>query len=253
MKKIRKIIIAVLILVIIGCVGYIVNYVSTQNKNQQVYDELKDKAVKKPKPKPQEKQESQVEIPIDFAALQAENPDIYAWIQIEGTNIAYPVVQSATDNSYYLNYTVDHQYGLPGSIYTENWNAKDFSDYNTVIYGHDMLDGSMFENLHNYSDPQFMNGHPEVIIYTPEKKLTYQIFAAVVYEDKHILYSYDFTEKSQRQSYLDSIFDARNMGNVYRDDVSVTADDRLLTLSTCIGSQPDKRFLVEAVLVSEEE
>ena len=253
MKKIRKIIIAVLILIIIGCVGYIVNYVYTQNKNQKIYEDLQDKAVKQPEPQPQTEPESHVEIPIDFAALQATNSDIYAWIQIEGTNIQYPVVQSATDNSYYLNYTVDHQYGLPGSIYTENWNAKDFTDYNTVIYGHDMLDGSMFENLHNYSDPQFMNEHSEVVIYTPEKKLTYQIFAAVVYDDKHILYSYDFTQESQRQSFLDSIFDARNMGNVYRDGVQVTAEDRLLTLSTCIGSQPDKRFLVEAVLVSEED
>ena len=69
-----------------------------------------------------------MEIPIDFAQLQAQNPDIYAWIQIDGTNINYPVAQSATDNEYYLNHTIEGQEGYPGSIYTENWNTKEFTD-----------------------------------------------------------------------------------------------------------------------------
>lgn len=161
---------------IIGSVFYIGYYYVTQNKNEKVYKKLQKEVVKQEsKEEEPQTEESHVEIPIDFAQLQAQNPDIYAWIQIDGTNINYPVAQSATDNEYYLNHTIEGQEGYPGSIYTENWNTKEFTDFNTVIYGHDMKDGSMFQNLHNYADASYMQQHPNVVIYTPEKKLTYQI------------------------------------------------------------------------------
>lgn len=254
MKKSRKILIGILICVIIGSVFYIGYYYVTQNKNEKVYKKLQKEVVKQEsKEEEPQTEESHVEIPIDFAQLQAQNPDIYAWIQIDGTNINYPVAQSATDNEYYLNHTIEGQEGYPGSIYTENWNTKEFTDFNTVIYGHDMKDGSMFQNLHNYADASYMQQHPNVVIYTPEKKLTYQIFAAVVYDDRHILHSFDYAFADQRQAFLDSIYNSRNLGNVIRDDVSVNTDSRILTLSTCMTEQDDKRFLVEAVLISEED
>lgn len=253
MKKSRKILIGILMCVIVGCMFYIGYYYLSQSKNEKVYEELQKEVVKPEKEETKESvEESHVEIPIDFAELQAKNPDIYAWIQIEGTNVNYPVAQSATDNEYYLNYTIDGQEGYPGSIYTENWNTKEFTEFNTIIYGHDMKDGSMFQNLHNYSDSTYMEQHPNVVIYTPDKKLTYQIFAAVVYDDRHILHSYDFAFADQRQAFLDSIYNSRNMGNVIRNDVPVNTDSRILTLSTCMTGQDDKRFLVEAVLISEE-
>lgn len=89
--------------------------------------------------------------------MKETNPDIYAWIEIPDTNVNYPIVQSADDDSYYLNHTIDGQEGYPGSIYTEKVNAKDFSDFNTVIYGHDMKDGSMFKDLHKFEDADFLN------------------------------------------------------------------------------------------------
>ncbi len=290
MKKSRKILIGVLICVIIGSVSYIGYYYVTQNKNEKVYKKLQKEVVKQEsKEEEPQTEESHVEIPIDFAQLQAQNPDIYAWIQIDGTNINYPVVQSATDNEYYLNHTIEGQEGYPGSIYTENWNTKEFTDFNTVIYGHDMKDGSMFQNLHNYADASYMQQHPNVVIYTPEKKFTYQIFAAVVYDDRHILHSFDYAFADQRQAFLDSIYNSRNLGNVIRDDdrhilhsfdyafadqrqafldsiynsrnlgnvirddVSVNTDSRILKLSNCMTGQDDKLFLVEAVLISEED
>ena len=232
MKKSRKILIGVLICVIIGSVSYIGYYYVTQNKNEKVYKKLQKEVVKQEsKEEEPQTEESHVEIPIDFAQLQAQNPD----------------------NEYYLNHTIEGQEGYPGSIYTENWNTKEFTDFNTVIYGHDMKDGSMFQNLHNYADASYMQQHPNVVIYTPEKKLTYQIFAAVVYDDRHILHSFDYAFADQRQAFLDSIYNSRNLGNVIRDDVSVNTDSRILTLSTCMTGQDDKRFLVEAVLISEED
>ena len=196
-----------------------------------------------------EKQEETVTV--DFAALQEINPDVVAWIRIPGV-LEYPVVRGG-DNSYYLNHTVQKTYNIAGSIFLDYRNERDFSDSKNIIYGHNMKDGSMFQNLHNYADASYMQQHPNVVIYTPEKKLTYQIFAAVVYDDRHILHSFDYAFADQRQAFLDSIYNSRNLGNVIRDDVSVNTDSRILTLSTCMTGQDDKRFLVEAVLISEED
>ena len=180
---------------------------------------------------------------MNFEELWQINPEIYAWIEIPGTSIAYPIVQSASDNSYYLNHTIEGIAGYPGSIYTEGVNAKDFQDFNTLIYGHDMEDGSMFGDLDQFRNGDYLKEHETLIIYTPEHKLTYRIFMTVTYDDRHIIGSYDFSEKEEREAYLASI------GNM---DPDVTADSKLVTLSTCIASQPTNRFLVEAVLINEE-
>ena len=190
-------------------------------------------------------------IPIDFASLQAENPEIYAWIQIPDTEIDYPVAQRIGDDSYYLNHTIDGAEGLPGSIYTETQTSADFSDYNTVIYGHKMKNGTMFGTLTQYADPDYMTAHPEIYIYTPDHIFTYEVFAAVTYDNRHILNSFDFSSTEGRQAYLDSIHDVRNFSTHFRDDVQAGTEDRILTLSTCNGND-DQRFLLEAVLKNEQ-
>lgn len=240
------------------CCGYIIWYFNSEKENGKIYEELQESAETTPTAAPTvtdvpvtEQPEPAEEIPIDFAAMQEVNPDIYAWIRIEGTNIDYPVVQSSTDDSYYLNHTIEGKEGYPGSIYTESVNSKDFSDFNTILYGHNMRDGSMFQNLHNYEDSAYMAEHPEVIIYTPDHVYRYQIFAAVTYSDVHLYHEFDYTTESGRQAFLDSILSSRGMADTIRDDVPVSAADKFLTLSTCIGGQSDKRLIVEAVLQSE--
>lgn len=251
MKKSRKIWIGILIAIAVICTCVVIGYYWKEHQNKEVYTEMQEEVVKKEPAEEPKKEE--FEIPIDFEALQQINPDIYAWIQIDGTNIQYPIVQSPDDDSYYLMRTVERQDGYPGSIYTERCNQKDFSDFNTLIYGHDMADGSMFQNLHNYSDAAYMKEHPYVVIYTPTQKLTYQIFAAVVYDDRHIMNTFDFRFDSERQRFLDSVYGARNMSNVIDDAVTVGTDNRIVTLSTCMTGQDDKRFIVGAVLIDEKE
>lgn len=192
-----------------------------------------------------------VEIPIDFAGLQEENPDIYAWIRIPDTVVDYPVLQSSTDDSYYLNHTVDHQEGFPGSIYTESLNKKDFSDANTVIYGHKMRNHTMFSDLEMYTDITYLKEHSEILIYTPDHIRTYRVFAAVTYDNRHIMHSFDFSDQEQYQLYLDSLKSVRNMATCWDDSVEVTVEDRIITLSTCNGNDA-QRLLVEAVLVDEQ-
>ena len=141
----------------------------------QEYEKIKEKVVTE---EPEETPKSTVEIPIDFQTLQNMNPDIYAWIKVPGTVIDYPIAQSETDNTYYLNHSVEHDENKAGAIFTEDYNAKTFEDPNTVIYGHGMANGSMFDGLHQYMDRDFFDQNKEVIIYMPDKILHYQIFAA---------------------------------------------------------------------------
>ena len=189
---------------------------------------------------------------VDFTALQEEtNAHIYAWISIPGTRIDYPMLQHPSDNTHYLNHNLDGSRGYPGCIYTEKENAADFSDFNTVIYGHNMKNGSMFHDLHNYEDETFLPEHPYVYIYTPDRVLRYRIFASYRYDDRHLLYSFDYATEEGRSGYLKEIRGIRSMSAVLDDQVEVTAQDRLVTLSTCVSGRAENRYLVQAVLVDD--
>ena len=121
-----------------------------------------------------EKQEETVTV--DFASLQAINPDIVAWLRIPGV-LEYPVVRGE-DNSYYLNHTVQKTYNIAGSIFLDYRNERDFSDSKNIIYGHNMKDGSMFHVLRNYQDIDFFQEHTDMEVYLPDgRSLNYQITA----------------------------------------------------------------------------
>lgn len=124
--------------------GYIIYYMKNQQRAEKEYEEARKNAEEQTDESDNaEKSEDsgetkQVEIPIDFASLQKENDEIYAWIKVPGTSVDYPIVQSSTDDTFYVHKGIDKQYLYAGAIYTEMSNAKDFSDPNTVIYGHNM-------------------------------------------------------------------------------------------------------------------
>lgn len=191
---------------------------------------------------------------IDFEQLVSEvNEHIYAWIYIPGTLVDYPVLRHPTEESYYLNRNLDGSSGYPGCIYVDPINAADFSDPNTVIYGHNMKDDSMFGSLHDFRDRQFFDEHRYMYIYTPEKTFVYEIFGAYEYSDIHLIYSFDLSNPEIFQTYLDQIFEIRDMSANIADDVEVTSDNRIVTLSTCIGGKDTMRYLVQGVLIYEQE
>lgn len=194
-----------------------------------------------------------VEIPIDFEALWEINPEAYAWITIPGTEIDYPILQSETDNTYYLTHNIEGEESPEGAIFTEDYNSKDFKDPNTVIYGHNMRNGSMFQGLHEYMDRAFFDENREVLIYLPDKILHYEIFAAYLYDDRHLLESFDFEDEDVFEAYLNRIFSIRDMNSFIDTDMEVTAEDKIITLSTCYSNESNQRYLVQAVLVSIDE
>lgn len=245
-------VIVAITVVVVGAVGGFYLYSSNQKKEAAAAEKAK-KADPEATQEQYEKLKEQVAVDaddpiyrkIDFTAAQAMNPDVYAWIWIPGTDIDYPILQSTTEeDAYYLNHTIEKKEGLPGTIYTEKYNAKDFSDPVNVVYGHNMKNGSMFAGLHKYEDRAFFDSNPYVYIYLPDKTLKYRIFAAVNFDDRYLLGRYNFSIPRDFEEYLDELRGSIN-GNV-NIDIPVSQQTGILTLSTCIADSPNERLLVNA-------
>ena len=227
MKKVMKVIAAGIVCTCIFCFGKAI-----RDKTTKVYQQFCE--------------ETEPEEWIDFNYWQNRNADVYAWIRIPGTKIDYPVVQGDEDG-YYLSHDIDKESNIYGAIYTETANDIDFSDGNTVIYGHNTLD--RFEKLHEYQDRTFFDENREVRIYLPEKMLVYRIFAAYPYDDRHLIAAYDFSDPIIFRNYLEEVFSIRQIDAFIDDTMDVTEDDKLITLETGVSGEPDQRYLVQAVLV----
>lgn len=255
--RIRKIIVAVLLVIAVCCAGYLIWYYATAAKTKQSYDDAKKLVTENVKPSKTDSddgEQTKPEIPVDFTALQEKNPDIYAWIKIDGTTVDYPVCQNNEDDNYYLSHTWERVEAADGAIFTQACNSKNFTDFNTVIYGHQMGEGvdTMFHTLDRYLEEGYIEKYPNVIIYTPDHVLTYRIFAAVIYDDRHLINSFNYVMDDQRQAFLDSLQDSRDLRSRYSDIESVGTEDRILSLSTCVTGESNHRLLVEAVLTNEE-
>lgn len=200
--------------------------------------------------------QQKVENPIDFASLQAANSEIYAYIKIEDTNVDYPIVQSATDDEFYLRHTAeDKSWSASGAVYTESVNTKTFNDRVTVIYGHNGYGDTFFTTLHRFEKEDFFNNHPYFYIYTPEKKLTYQVISAFKYDDRHIMNSFNFADTVQFlefEQYLSNPSSALKNVRTQLDN-ELDEDSKIVVLSTCITNQKSSRYLVCGVLVKDEQ
>ena len=190
--------------------------------------------------------------PINFQELTAINPDLYAWVRIEGVDIDYPVAQHPTDDIYYLNHDLYKNVATAGCVFSQYYNKKDFSDPMTVLYGHNMVDGqSMFASLHWLEAYDVFTKNRYCYIYTADKIRVYDIFSTRPYPDINLMTSINLKDPAERKKFIDEMMSVRDMDHNLRDGVEVTLDDRLLTLSTCINGQPQNRFLVTGKLVWE--
>lgn len=196
--------------------------------------------------------EEKAELPIDFEGLAEVNPEIYAWIRVPDTNIDYPILQhEGEDQSYYLTRDIYGESNQAGSIYTEDYNNKHFQDPNTIIYGHNMKNGSMFHNVRYFAEEEYFDAHEELYIYMPGKILKYQIINCYVYDDRHLLGSFDLSKEEVHKAYLEEIMSPRSMYTMIREGVNLSTEDKLVTLSTCVANQPNNRRLLQAVLLEE--
>ena len=174
-----------------------------------------------------------------LAGLQTVNPDVCGWLTVDGTGIDYPVVQGAT-NMDYVNRDVYGDFSLSGAIFLDSRCAADLTDPYTVIYGHHMDNSAMFGDVARFAEADYFAAHPAGCISLPDAAYTIELFACVVTD------AYD-TAIYTPERYPDDVgalLDYAAAQAVQQRDIGVTAQDRLVALSTCAGSETNGRVVV---------
>jgi|GEM_PF-152294 sortase B len=250
-----KIVLAALIIVFAISLIFVIRYIISNKKADNNFKKLAKTSGASKETKKESKEENTVSTSLDWNKLHQENKDIIAWIKIADTEISYPVLMSDenTDTDYYLLHNLDNSAGKPGCLYVQKEQKADFTDFNTIIYGHNMYNnGTMFNHLTDNYDKSFFDAHTTFTIETETELLTYKIYSATSFDDRHLLYKYDFSTDKGRQSFIDDITAKNDKYSHHRDDMKVTPNDHLVTLSTCMTRDNTHRYLVVGVLQSRE-
>lgn len=202
------------------------------------------------------------ENPVNFKEEIKKYPDLYAWLFIPDNTqkdengdatllVNQPIVQSMENDAFYLDHGPDKSSSKSGAIYSEMKNSTDFSDPNTILYGHNMRGYKMFGALHKFRTVGgFFEANRYIYIFLPGRKLTYEIFAAYRADNTHLLNAYNFSDPKVFAEYIEKV---KNPKSVYlkKREVKLDTNSKLLTLSTCIGNSA-YRYLVQGVLIKDE-
>ncbi len=180
---------------------------------------------------------------VDFSALSNINSDVKAWIKIEGTKINYPVVQGS-DNDFYLNHMVNKKQNAAGSIFWDYENKTDFSDVNTIIYGHHMKNGSMFAGLQSYDSQDYYEVHPTGMLVLPNQKYEIRFVAAYVANVNDNAWQMDFSDQAGIDKWINSAIKK----STFKSHYSVKPGDHFVTLSTCSYEFDDARYILVGVV-----
>lgn len=220
---------------------------SDYKESRQIYADLNEQYLEQPKEEvtfqmaEQEldiSEEVNVPFEVDFESLAVVNRDIVGWIYIPNTIVNYPIVKSK-DNVDYLNRAADGSYAVAGAIFMDCNNQPDFSDQNTIIYGHNMKDGSMFHCLSSFGKQEFLNEHNEIWIFTPASTMKFRVVAAYQTTFDSNTYFTMFSGKSYSE-YLDSCVQRSTIQTPILPD----SGSSIITLSTCMKHGTPNRFVV---------
>lgn len=248
MKKLRIVLTAVLLLgLAVGLAG-IVRQQLDYRKGAADYADAQEIArtaptVSAPAEDPVDEPE---EAAVDLTALREINAEVVGWIDIPGTEVSYPIVQ-AEDNDYYLTHTWKRESSSVGAIFMDYRSDGGFGDFNTLIYGHRMRNGSMFGCLKDYMDQSYYEQAPTVLLTDDSGTHRYDIFAAYQAKTDAALY----TPGADNRDLAEEVLQFAATHNVLRTGISPTAEDSVLTLVTCTGNGYSARWIVQAVLVEE--
>ena len=179
-----------------------------------------------------------------FDVLKKINPDITGWIKIPNTLIDYPVLQGK-DNEYYLTHSVNREVIKNASLFMDCRNHAEKLDFNTIIYGHNMHDSTMFGYLPEYKHEEFMNKHPYIYFDTAYAAGIWEIFSVYVTDTGFDYRKTEFKKREDCQAFIDNI----KSKSMYKKEMEVTPDSRILTLSTCTYEFKDARLVVHAKLL----
>jgi sortase B len=178
---------------------------------------------------------------VNWDALKTINPDIAGWIMIPGTRINYPVVQ-ASDNDFYLHHLSDKTPSDTGAIFLDSDNDPAITGWNNIIYGHNLLDGSMFASLKSYSEQGFFDEHRTVLLATPERGYRLEVVAALVCEADDKIRQFGFTDRVAYDAYVRMLLDYAVLSRLADDEIP----QNLYCFATCTDSDYSKRTVVLA-------
>jgi len=177
-----------------------------------------------------------------FGELQAVNPEVCSWLTVYGTNIDYPVTQGE-DNMKYVNTNAEGGYSLSGSIFLDSGNSRDFSDFNSIIFGHHMEKRAMFGEIGFFSDRGYFDARPHGNLYYDGSDHGLEFFA-FVHADAYdtTVFEPGVTGREQQQAYLDGLLEKA----AFTRDIGVTVNDRIVLLSTCSSDSTNGRDILIA-------
>lgn len=177
--------------------------------------------------------------------LQSRYPDVVGWLTIPGTQIDYPFVQGE-DNDEYLRADLDHNYLVSGTLFLDEQAQPDFTDFNTVIYGHHMKNESMFGSLPQFRKSDVFAQYPTGILQLPYDNYELEIFASVLtHRYDSVIYNGQQSTAEEKQAFLDYV---REKASQYR-EIEAGVEDHFVTLSTCSYEFSDARTVLVARLV----
>lgn len=245
-----KIIIAILFIVILAMTGVILGIVvNNSSVEERVTEEIE--VVEEEATNIGLAFETADDAEINFVALKEENPDVFAWLYIPGTDIDYPVLQSEESDTFYESHDKYQNESTEGAIYTELANMKTMCDFNTVLNGKGGENG-LFSELYQFADPTFFESHEQVYLYLEDNLLTYSVFAAFERDNTSLIRTYDFTYISGCQKFLDDLYGSKEMGKIIRTGwEEVTPYHFLITMTTVNPENPNKQYVVIAALVGD--
>jgi len=183
--------------------------------------------------------------PLDAARELTNNPDIVAYLFIEGTNVNNVILQGP-DNHFYLYRDMFGNHNVNGAIFLDHRNAPDFTDPNTIVYGHNMNNGTMFHNLRYYMQREFFEVHPHIKVITDDTIFVYEIFS--VFSTR---IDFDYIQVFFEDDEFEELVAEIMRRSVYDTGITATGDDRILVLSTCTNVEIDTRIVVTGRLAME--
>lgn len=189
-----------------------------------------------------------VSIDVKYEELKSINEDFIGWLYYEPLELSYPVVRG-NDNDFYVKNTFEKEANSSGAIFMDFLNKLDFTDYNTIIYGHNMRNGTMFGSLKKLLNEQnLIEDNPYFYIFTEEKTYMYEIFAAYITDETS--HTYDLiTDETEQGIYIDYIKSSAE----YLSEKEINLTDKIVTLSTCHGLHTSNRTVIHGVLIMEED
>ena len=180
---------------------------------------------------------------VDFDQLLEVNNNVVGWIYIEGTNINYPIVLGA-DNDYYISHMINGKKNKAGSIFMDYRNHGDFLDDNTILYGHNMKNDTMFADITNFRNQEYYDAHPIGLIMTPDGNFYFEIIAAHVANVNSSAWQLAFDSADAKLDWAQKAMGKSGFVSRY----TPTATDKLITLSTCSYEYNNARFVLVGVL-----